>query len=382
MTETEKAVTTEETDLAENELICDLCGCVIETDEEYFVENSHLCGDCYEDSTSVCSCCGERIFNSNTVEDYPDTLCMECYYEYYTRCARCDSVIHNDRVYYCDDENDDPYCECCYRIICGDNPIHSYGYKPEPIFYGEGKRFFGVELEIDNAGTYDDYAKEILEAGNENEEHLYIKTDGSLSEGLEIVTHPMTADYHKNKMPWDKITRKAISLGYLSHKTSTCGLHVHVNRNSLGFTENDQEETISRILFFVEKFWNELLVFSRRTPFQVERWAARYGFKDQPKEIMKTAKAGRGNRYTCVNIAPLNTIEFRMFRGTLKTNTIIATVQLVDKICTVAYLMSDDSLSKLSWPEFVASIKEPELITYLKERRLYINDEIAYTEDD
>lgn len=67
MTETEKAVTTEETDLAENELICDLCGCVIETDEECFVENSHLCGDCYEDSTSVCSCCGERIFNSNTV---------------------------------------------------------------------------------------------------------------------------------------------------------------------------------------------------------------------------------------------------------------------------------------------------------------------------
>ena len=382
MTETEKAVTTEETDLAENELICDLCGCVIETDEEYFVENSHLCGDCYENSTSVCSCCGERIFNSNTVEDYPDTLCMECYYEYYTRCARCDSVIHNDRVYYCDDDNDDPYWECCYRIICGDNPIHSYGYKPEPIFYGEGKRFFGVELEIDNAGTYDDYAKEILEAGNENEEHLYIKTDGSLSEGLEIVTHPMTADYHKNKMPWDKITRKAISLGYLSHKTSTCGLHVHVNRNSLGLTEDDQEETISRILFFVEKFWNELLVFSRRTSFQVERWAARYGFKDQPKEIMKTAKSGRGNRYTCVNIAPLNTIEFRMFRGTLKTNTIIATVQLVDKICTVAYLMSDDSLSKLSWPEFVASIKEPELITYLKERRLYINDEIAYTEDD
>lgn len=192
----------------------------------------------------------------------------------------------------------------------------------------------------------------------------------------------MTADYHKNKMPWDKITRKAISLGYLSHKTSTCGLHVHVNRNSLGFTEDDQEETISRILFFVEKFWNELLVFSRRTPFQVDRWAARYGFKDQPKEIMKTAKSGRGNRYTCVNIAPLNTIEFRIFRGTLKTNTIIATVQLVDKICTVAYLMSDDSLSNLSWPEFVASIKEPELITYLKERRLYINDEIEYTEDD
>ena len=66
-----------------------------------------------------------------------------------------------------------------------------------------------------------------------------------------------------------------------------------------------------------------------------------------------------------------------MFRGTLKYNTIIATLQMVDKICDVALYLSDEEIKALSWTSFADSIdreKYPELITYLKERRLYINE--------
>ena len=77
--------------------------------------------------------------------------------------------------------------------------------------------------------------------------------------------------------------------------------------------------------------------FSRRTQRQLERWAARYGFKEQPMEILDHAKKGyHGGRYTCVNLQNRDTIEFHMFRGTLKYNTLIATLQLVDRICNVA----------------------------------------------
>lgn len=43
--------------------------------------------------------------------------------------------------------------------------------------------------------------------------------------------------------------------------------------------------------------------------------------------------------------------------------------------------MSDDEIAKLSWSEFVAGIKEPELIQYLKERQLYINEKITSEEE-
>ena len=68
-----------------------------------------------------------------------------------------------------------------------------------------------------------------------------------------------------------------------------------------------------------------------------------------------------------------------MFRGTLKYNTLIATLQMVDHICDVALFLSDEELRELSWTSFVGGLdidKYPELITYLKERRLYVNDAV------
>ena len=67
---------------------------------------------------------------------------------------------------------------------------------------------------------------------------------------------------------------------------------------------------------------------------------------------------------------------FFMFRGTLKLNTLIATLQMVDHICDAAIFMSDDELHDLPWSSFVSAIKEPELVQYLKERNLYINEPV------
>ena len=70
-----------------------------------------------------------------------------------------------------------------------------------------------------------------------------------------------------------------------------------------------------------------------------------------------------------------------MFRGTLKLNTLLATLQLVNKICDVALFMSEDEIAQQSWRDFVMTVTEPELLKHLKERQLYVNDEVE-TEDD
>ena len=206
-----------------------------------------------------------------------------------------------------------------------------HNYKPNPIFYGNGDRFFGVELEIDGAGECNSNAERIIEDAHQNGlEYIYCKHDGSLEDGIEIVTHPMSPMFHQHEMPWQAILDKSVHLGYTSHQSGTCGLHIHVNRTAFGDTETEQDEVIARILYFFERHWEELLKFSRRTRRQLDRWAARYGYKDKPKDILEHAKKGSVGRYTCVNLTNFHTIEFRIFRGTLKYNTLIATLQMVN----------------------------------------------------
>lgn len=82
-----------------------------------------------------------------------------------------------------------------------------------------------------------------------------------------------------------------------------------------------------------------------------------------------------------VNLLNWRTIEIRIFRGTLKLNTLLATLQMVNAICDVAVFMSDSELQALSWHDFLNRICEPELIQYLKERKLYKNDPVTTEED-
>ena len=241
---------------------------------------------------------------------------------------------------------------------------------------------FGVELEIDEGGTVNSNAQKLLDIANANAENLYIKTDGSLDEGLELVTHPMTLEYHLNEMPWEQVLCKAQRMGYLSHAAGTCGLHVHISRLAFGCTYEQQEAAIARLLYFVEKFWAELLRFSRRTQSQMNRWAARYGIRLTPSEQMNHAKNSCAGRYTAVNLTNADTVEIRMFRGTLKLNTLKATLQMVNHLVEVAVSMSDAAVQDMSWFDFLDDITEPELIQYLKERRLYVNEPVNTSEEE
>ena len=82
-------------------------------------------------------------------------------------------------------------------------------------------------------------------------------------------------------------------------------------------------------------------------------------------------------RYVAVNLGNYETIEFRLFRGTLRYETFIATLQLVNEICNTALCLTDRELENLSWSDFVLRIDKEnrsELVNYLKSKRLYVNE--------
>ena len=112
--------------------------------------------------------------------------------------------------------------------------------------------------------------------------------------------------------------------------------------------------------------------FSRRTK-QIEDWAKKYcneGEVAEAEEILKKAK--NSGRYHAVNLENKHTIEFRIFRGTLKFNTFIATIQFVNHITNLAKKLTLSEVQRLTWRQIV-KINEneyPELIQYLREREL------------
>ena len=292
-------------------------------------------------------------------------LCRECFNDYYRRCENCDNIIHDDSVCW---HNNLPYCEGCFDDF--EDEIEDYSYKPDPIFYGNSYLYFGEELEVDKGGKDGENARTLKDMANYRHEHIYIKSDGSLNDGFEIVSHPMTLDYHMNEMNWESVLHEVLNMGYRSHQTETWGLHIHVKRDAFGENQAEQEEVISRILFFIEKNWNEIFRFSRRNEYNMNRWSARYGYEKSGKEIRQKAK-DTCNRYVAVNLRNYHTIEFRLFRGTLKLNTFLAILQLVSEICRVALLFSEEEIAKMSWSVFVRDMNRyPELVQYLKERQL------------
>ena len=44
--------------------------------------------------------------------------------------------------------------------------------------------------------------------------------------------------------------------------------------------------------------------------------------------------------------------------------------------------MSDATVQDMSWFDFLDEIKESELIQYLKERRLYVNEPVSASEEE
>ena len=366
------------------ELTCSQCGATLSEEELQVFDGKVLCDTCFIECTIECDNCGTRIW-SNDAEGSEDViLCSHCFDYHYTHCHACGLLIHNDNAYYEDDDDDYPYCHNCFHDI-QERPIKNYNYKPEPIFYGSGSLFYGVELEIDKGGEDESNADALIKLANQSSERIYCKHDGSISDGFEIVSHPMNIDYHTNNMNWNALMEKAVSMGYRSHNTATCGLHIHCSRSAFGEDYEKQERAIGRAVYFVERHWQELVKFSRRTPENLNRWSARYStISDTAEETYSKSKDKRMGRYVALNLENYNTIEFRLFRGTLRYKTFIATLQLVDEICLCAINMTDSEIEEMSWLDFVSRIlpKKAELIEYLKEKRLYVNEPLTEGVED
>ena len=104
-----------------------------------------LCPDCLAEDTILCRDCGRRIWADENEGSEGHPLCQHCYERRYTNCDRCGALLrtHQALYMYGDDDEEHAYCDACYRQVGAG--VHDYGYKPMPIFYGDGPRYLGVD---------------------------------------------------------------------------------------------------------------------------------------------------------------------------------------------------------------------------------------------
>lgn len=350
----------------ENYCWCELCGDLHRLDEGDFADGLVLCPYCAEDNVYRCEGCGEDHLARNMVqiEGTDDYVCNNwgCMERAGVEiCSDCGDCYHTDSLTWIDDGC---YCEDCAPNNSG---ILDYNEKPDPEFYGEHSHLhMGVELEIDGSCDVSDFVSEAATP------EIYFKEDGSLTAGesVEIVSHPCTLGYHKGM--WDRIIGTAKDYGFTSHDAGTCGLHVHIDRDYLGQFETEQDYTAACIVMLFDKFWNELVKFSRRTEYQLGQWCERTGLEltkadiSAPEKVADKLqdKANNEGRYKAVNLQNSHTVEFRLFRGTLRRETFYATLELCQVIVDWCKTHRIPELATLTWGELINSQPTEYLVDY------------------
>ena len=370
-------------DCREHYHLCAGCGKRIHEDDEHYSElaGESFCESCFNESYTHCHRCDCELSiddSRNGCDDNP--YCDDCFNERFTTCAACGDVIRQANAMY-DENRGEDYCESCYSKRTPENHIYEYHhFYRDRIFHTisrSGKYeeddtlYLGVELETDAYEERGDCAERLYDLSRD-ESLFHMETDGSLDNGIEIISEPCTLEYHKEKFDWDGITEAVRRCGGKSNDVSTCGLHIHFNKSYWG---NNQDANSLKLLYIFEKFWSELVKFSRRNGDHWQHYAQRYNddfvpCDDIPQKVRETRDKGR---YFAVNLMPSDTIEIRLFKGTLKVSTIIASIEMIDFL--VNFIKNTDTITtqSLQWHKLVSNIdkdKYPELASYLEARNL------------
>lgn len=268
------------------------------------------------------------------------------------------------------------YCPACHNEYCHSNLIHDYhtSHYRRRRFLPDDEQdlYLGIELELEAGRDIDDVA-EALYPLSKDENLFLMEEDSSLSSGLEIVSEPATLTYHKTEFGWEKILATATRLKATSHESGNCGLHIHFNVSFFDHTNEAIDLNSAKLLYFFERFWLPLVKFSRRTSSQLSGYAQRYGNIQAatPKQTCDYAK-NCGRNYA-VNLENDETIEIRIFRGTLNEETFFACLELVDFLARYVKKRSIHYIQRTTWAKVTKVIKAkdyPNLIKYLERREL------------
>ena len=242
--------------------------------------------------------------------------------------------------------------------------IHQFNYVPKYIKHfmpGESEDttlLLGAEIEVggNNNVTSDNDKNstvkkciQIMNESDSDEENLIYSTHDSTVQ-IEFDTMPCSLEFHKNKMNYREMFEYLDKEGYKGHDCETAGLHIHANRSYLGKSRISQELVISKILYILEKFNDEICVIARRD----NDYSEFAGEKKNENSIVELyGKYKDKGKRAALNLQHKDTIEFRMFKSTLKYETFILTLEFVKDIIDYAKSVDIEEIELAKWSDLM-----------------------------
>jgi hypothetical protein len=343
--------------------------------EDFDTVDEYLRNERYELVT--CDDCGELEFLEEAQSVDGNSVCHYCieseyvwseYSDEYISCRRAveatdryggtvwiDGEYPPDAFTYDEDEERYVHDEYVPSIL---RDYHSSKHYQVPISdkwtatYG---RHMGVELEVEvTDGDRRQIVSRLHDAINDGEfgSKVFFERDGSLRTGFEIITQPMSLPMIAETFGF--LNNAQLINGLKSHNTETCGLHVHVSRHGMTNLQ------ISKMVCFVNDPENRWLI---------EAVARRYsnGFCRIHDKKLGNAHLSV-DRYEAINLTNRRTIEFRIFRGSLKYDAVVAATQFVHALVefTRPAESSIKSLNAAGFLNFVQKKMPKECATFLR----------------
>ena len=335
--------------LAESYFICDCCNeiCHVDSARDAY-DDQVICEDCCDDQYIWSEAMNTYIYSDDAFyyeddqEYYDSPVHYECKSQYGWRSQVTDNWYSDneerleteDGYYYADGEQDDLYwCDTDEAWYYSEDNmpeglIRGYHSRPDLKFFGEGPKYFGLELECDGSCA-DGTDTDVLHIFEGHMDRFYFNSDGSLSHGFEAITHPMSPSKMLS-MDWEQITER-MERRYYDNDEDTAGIHIHISRRFF-----NGEKNIGRLVRMFSENYRDMVKFAQRPYSRAERWADRVSGTSRQYAIDWYENAYRAGRYTAVNLRNGHTVEIRLFHSLPDSKHIKACIQLVDVLSDMA----------------------------------------------
>lgn len=325
-----------------------------------FGQDFFLCNDC-----DVI----ELYDNGNTCyDDY--RVCESCINDYrYSEIQ--DTYIsegdwYDEQESHNDDDEDDSFIGSYH------SSKRHLGHIPSSFDKHKKPIYMGLELEMEIGSDYNrhDKAEQLLDAighaqvDGKNYRYAMCEGDGSLEHGFEMVTGWTGLDTHAKQLEFFKERFR----GAKSHDTRTCGLHVHICKSDISVLH------CAKMVLFINDSSNQKLVRA-----VARRDGASYSKILNKKASYNWLKVGKGNtkqiriqslnqdRYEALNFQNEKTIEFRIFKGTLKYESIMSSLEFTYATWHFCKDTSTNDLTTAKFLDFICMAENRKFTRYLRQ---------------
>ena len=246
-------------------------------------------------------------------------VCKNCRAKSYTECVVCGHQEKKTLLY-------KGNCQRCINNA-PKRLIRNYSYKIELPWLGkpENDMYMGVEIELESDKNF--YGQSIIDLHPLISGYAEMKRDSSISMGAEIVTTPASRQIHKER--WAEICAKLPKTVFAD---KTCGMHVHVSRNTTWGVTDFQ---IGKVLSFLHNPQNR-----KEISFIAGRESSYHNDFAKPKCLRDGRNGGFSqkdmDRHTAFNCNNVQTLEFRIFASTTNYSVIAKNLDFCEALMCFA----------------------------------------------